>query len=76
MEEILIKNKEEYLQMNYPFENPPSLNEKRQCLHCDNVFEIREFKVYKDSSELEYICCPHAPECDGSVIDWIQIEPT
>jgi hypothetical protein len=32
---------------------------------------VGDFKVFADEEEFEYICCPNAPDCDGTVIDWM-----
>ncbi|MBO6572495.1 hypothetical protein GYB29_02175 [bacterium] len=71
MTEIKIEDKQEYFTNEYPFSNPPKLTEKRECLHCGETIIIGDFKVFKDNSNNEYICCPNAPRCDGTVIDWM-----
>lgn len=73
MKEILIKDKQKYLQDNYPFEGVPELTDKKHCIHCDNDIVVGDYKVYLINGE-EYIYCPNAPECNGTVIDWIEIE--
>lgn len=73
MEELYITDKQKYLDDNYPFENQPQLNEEFVCIHCDTIFKVSEYKVFRDEIGDEYICCPSAPECDGTVIDWIAI---
>ena len=73
MKELIIKNKHQYLEENYPFEEIPKLTDKKHCIHCDNDIIVGDFKVFLEDSE-EYICCPNAPECDGTIIDWIDIE--
>jgi len=72
MKEIIIKNKQQYLEDNYPFEEIPKLTDKKHCIHCDNDIIVGDFKVFLDEGE-EYICCPNAPECDGTIIDWVDI---
>ena len=74
MEEITIKNKQKYLDESYPFEPTPDLIDKKKCIHCDTVFTVGDFKVFKDEDGEEYICCPNAPACDGTVIDWFDID--
>ncbi len=69
MREIVIKDKQEYLNENYPFENPPKLLDFVRCIHCDSKFQVLNFKVFKERS-IEYICCQNAPNCNGTVIDW------
>ncbi len=70
MVEVKITKKAQYLKENFPFDPVPKLNETRQCLHCDKVFTVKDFKVFR-YKKMEFICCPNAPECNGSVIDWV-----
>lgn len=74
MKEIIIKNKAQYLYDNYPFQDVPKQTDEKRCLHCDTVFKVSEYKVFKDGFCEEYICCPNAPECDGTIIDWMPID--
>ena len=74
MKEVLIENKQQYLIDHYPFNDPPKLADKKLCIHCDSVFTVGDYKVFKDESGDEYICCPKAPGCDGSVIDWMRVD--
>ncbi|MBN3584412.1 hypothetical protein JYB64_18610 [Algoriphagus aestuarii] len=74
MEEVIVKDKQKYLAKNYPFGDIPKLSEKRLCIHCDSVFTVGDYKVFKVKSGEEFICCPNAPECDGTVIDWFSTD--
>lgn len=69
-----IENKEEYLKENYPFGNIPELTEKRHCIHCGNDILVGDYQVLIESSGAEFIVCPNAPECTGSVIDWMSTD--
>jgi hypothetical protein len=71
MEEIIIKNKQKYLEDNYPFEGTPILTDKKRCIHCNRSITVGDYKVFKAEDGFEFICCPNAPECDGTVIDWL-----
>jgi hypothetical protein len=73
MFEKVIVDKSAYLKDNYPFYPIPSLTAKRLCIHCDKVIVVGEFKVLVGKNQFEYICCPNAPECNGTVIDWIKV---
>ena len=73
MQELTITNKQAYLLENYPFEEIPELTDTKRCIHCDSFFEVKDYKVYKDKSGDEFICCPNAPECNGTVIDWFDV---
>lgn len=74
MKEIIIENKEKYLTDNYPFEETPKLTDQKRCIHCDSIITVGDYKVFKDKSGFEFICCPNAPECDGTVIDWVHTD--
>lgn len=68
-----IKNKSAYLKKNYPFWPVPKITDKKHCIHCSKNFTVGDFKVI-EHNDIEYIVCPNAPKCDGSVIDWFDIE--
>lgn len=74
MEQIIIEDKEKYLRENYPFGTIPELGNEIVCIHCDNIFKVGSYTVFKDEYGDEYICCPDAPKCNGTVIDWIPLE--
>jgi hypothetical protein len=71
VEEIIIKNKQKYLMDNYPFEDTPKLTDRKRCLHCNEIITVGDFKVFKNEGGFEFICCPNAPDCNGTLIDWI-----
>ena len=73
MTEIKIEDKQKYLNENYPFEDPPELTDKKECIHCGEIITVGDFKVFKDEFGDEYICCPYAPKFDGTKIDWMPI---
>lgn len=70
MTEIKVGDKQKYLNENYPFAYPPKLADMVKCIHCDEIILVGDYKVFKDELDNEYICCPNAPKCDGTVIDW------
>ena len=70
MSEVIITNKQKYFDDNYPFEDAPKLTDKKRCIHCDNIIVIGDYKVFKNKQGVEYICCPNATDCNGTVIDW------
>jgi len=74
MQPLTIPDKLTYLHENYPFADIPALTDTKRCIHCDSVITVGDYKVYKDETGFEYICCPNAPECNGSVIDWMDVE--
>ena len=71
MEELFIEDKKKYLEKNYPFGKAPDLEDKVVCMHCSQEIRIGDYKVYKNEEDFEAICCPNAPECDGTIIDWV-----
>ncbi len=74
MEEIIIHDKQEYFEKNYPFLDPPELTDKKECIHCGKIITVGDFKVFKNEDGFEFISCPNAPECNGTLIDWIDVE--
>ena len=74
MKEIFVKNKQRFFRIHYPFENLPLLTEKKRCIHCGEVITVGDFKVFQDENQFKFICCPNAPECDGTVIDWFDLD--
>jgi hypothetical protein len=72
MNEIIIKDKQRYLLEHYPFKEVPELADRKHCIHCDRDIIVGNYKVFLDNGE-EYICCPNAPECNGTVIDWMEL---
>ena len=42
-----------------------------KCIHCDEIIQVGNFKV-QIIKNVEIICCPNAPLCDGTAIDWIK----
>ncbi len=76
MKEIIIKDKVQYLEDNYPFDDVPKLDEEKFCIHCEEIIWVKDYKVFADEDGDEYICCPNAPECDGTVIDWFEVDDT
>jgi hypothetical protein len=79
MEFKQIKDKAKYLKKNYPFDGVPKLTEIKHCIHCGQNFLVGDYKVhleynYLAKKKIEYIVCPYAPDCSGSVIDWFSVE--
>lgn len=76
MKFLELKDKKAYFIENYPFEHTPNLDDKRRCIHCGEIIRVGDFKVELQFSSFtggqeEYIVCPNAPKCDGTVIDWV-----
>lgn len=74
MIELKIIDKQKYLEEHYPFKGMPKLSNKLECMHCNSIFTVGDYKVYKAEDGFEYIFCPNAPKCNGTVIDWIEID--
>ena len=64
-----IKDKRRYLVEHYPFVGVPELTDTKHCIHCDKDIIVGDYKVEIENG-IEYIVCPNAPECDGTLIDW------
>ena len=76
MKELIIENKQKYLEEHYPFVGKIKLTDKKRCIHCDTIITVGDFKVFQvfqAKDGFEFICCPNAPDCDGTVIDWIEL---
>lgn len=73
MEELIIEDKQKYFDENYPFNDPPKLTETRECIHCGEVIIVGDYKVFKNETGFEFISCPNAPACDGTIIDWMPV---
>lgn len=73
-EEIFITDKEGYLKRNYPFASPISLTDVKECMHCGERMVVGDYKVYKDETGFEFICCPNFLRCGGTLIDWWDID--
>jgi hypothetical protein len=71
MVEVLIADKMKYLEIKYPFSKIPVLTDKRFCMVCKQEFTVGNYKVMKDNTGREYICCANAPGCEGTVLDWV-----
>ena len=75
MEEVLVTDKQQFLNENYPFGSAPELTDKFRCLHCGEVITVGEYKIFREQGgDFLYICYPNAPECNGTVIDWIDVD--
>lgn len=74
MVEVNVNDKQKYLTENYPFVDIPNLSDLKECIHCGNIITVGDFKIFKDEVCEEYICCPNAPDCDGTVIDWLDLQ--
>lgn len=75
MQEVFVEDKQKFLNENDPIGLAPKLTDKFRCLHCGEVITVGDYKIFKEQGEdFLYICCPNAPECDGTIIDWIPVD--
>lgn len=75
MQEVKVSDKQQFLNENYPLGVAPEMNEKYRCLHCGEIITVGDFKIYKeDGDDFMFICCPNAPKCNGTAIDWIDVD--
>lgn len=75
MEQVHIEDKQAFLEEHYPFTSVVKLNEVFECIHCQEVIRVADFKAYRRETDgFIFICCPNAPECNGTVIDWMPLE--
>lgn len=73
MKELEIEDKQKYLTENCPFKEIPEVYDRKKCIHCDSIIVVGNYKVLVDEFGVEYICCPNAPKCNGTIIDWLDI---
>ena len=71
--ELYIKDKQKYLEQYSPVDGHTNLENKRKCMQCESVFLIKDYKVVA-GPEIDYICCPYYPYCDGDILDWAPTE--
>ena len=70
-------NKETYLKRNWPFLNPLyNMDTKIRCMHCNQIYEMGEYKVKKVRNELgksegNIIVCKNHETCGGTAFDLI-----
>jgi ssDNA-binding Zn-finger/Zn-ribbon topoisomerase 1 len=69
-----IDNKQEYLNENYPLSKVPKLNDKKLCIHCEQIIKVGDYKVLIEWNDEELIVCPNYPKCEGTVLDWFSIK--
>lgn len=74
MKEVNVTDKKKFFEENWPFVDVPDMTDIRKCVHCDSIITVGEFKVYEDKKGEKYICCPNAPECNGTIIDWVRVK--
>lgn len=71
--ELYIKDKEGYIKNHSPIEGHDDFEGKRKCLQCNAVFLVKDYKVVA-GPEIDFICCPNYPKCDGDILDWVKTE--
>jgi hypothetical protein len=64
-----LKELERTKQISVPIESDEDGYLDRECPNDDCLFQFKVDDVLDQSGE-EFICCPNAPDCDGTVIDW------
>jgi hypothetical protein len=74
MKEIFVADKQKFINEEYPFEDKPQLTDKFRCLHCREVITVGDYKVFRDETGEDFIYCPNAPECNGTIIDWVDVD--
>jgi hypothetical protein len=70
--DIKYEDKESYLKENFPPYNNRKLTDKKHCIYCEKTIVIGDYKI-EIEDDREYIVCPNAPDCDGSIIHWANI---
>ena len=72
IEEYIIpeSDKEDVLDLLYPFEPVPSLDDSFLDLHEDRRFKVRDFRVIQGIG-MPFLMSPYWERSGGSVIDWV-----
>jgi hypothetical protein len=67
--EIPQEERKEFFEKNNFF---PDMNyySKRCCIHCNQIITVSEYKI-ELLNDFKYICCPNAPSCTGTLIDFM-----
>lgn len=75
MKEIFVEDKQRFLDEQPPPFDGYKLTDKVRCIHCGEVVTVGDYKIFKEKGDdFLYIYCPNAPECDGTIIDWVDKE--
>ena len=74
MEEVIVNDKQKYLNDNYPFADIPKLSDQKLCIHCNRIITVGSYKVFRNQNGVELIFCQNAPECNGTAIDWVDLD--
>ena len=75
MEEVFVQDKQQFLNENHPTGPVPELTQQFRCLHCGEIITVGDYRVFKEKGDnFQYISCPNAPECGGTVIYWIPVD--
>lgn len=56
----------------YPFDNPPSVEDRMFCLHEEKTFRVGDFKVIREDGR-NYLVSPFYAKSGGMVIDWMPL---
>lgn len=64
------EDKEKVLNVLYPFNNPPALDEERVDIHTGKTFKVRDYIVTREG-DLNVLVTPYYAEAGGTVLDWI-----
>jgi len=69
-------DKQKFLDKHIPFKKKIKLEEKKECIHCGEVFEVKHYKVEEENTsegKIYFILCPNAPRCSGTIMDWFPV---
>jgi hypothetical protein len=45
IKELIINDKQKYLDENYPFEGAPELTDRFECIHCSSIFKNAAYEI-------------------------------
>ncbi len=65
MIEIIVKDKQKYLDENYPFEETPKLADQKRCIHCGSVFTVKITKYLRTTTIMNLFVARMLPIVTG-----------
>lgn len=67
--EIPTEERKEFFEK-HNFFSDMNYDSKRYCIHCHEIITVSEYKI-ELLNDIKYICCPNAPSCTGTLIDFM-----
>lgn len=65
------EDRQKVLDALYPFNDTPSLDDKRLDIHTSRIFKVRDFIVTREGNG-NFLVTPFYAEAGGTVLDWVK----